>query len=47
MLDYKNKNALHPPAVIVLHQVPGTPSTITHSFHPLHDGDRYRIANAV
>ena len=26
-----------PAAVIILHQAPGTPSTITHSFHPLRD----------
>ena len=44
MLDYKNKNALHPPAVIVVHQTFGV---ITRTLHPLPDRDRSRVANGL
>jgi hypothetical protein len=47
MLDYKNKNALRTPVVIIPHQAPGTPNTITHGLHPLPDGFRYRIASGL
>lgn len=51
MNTYRPKNALHPAAVIILHQAPRHLSvkqhTITHSLHPLPDRDRYRVANAT
>ena len=39
--------ALRTPEVIIPHQAPGTPNTITHGLHPLHDGFRSRIASAL
>jgi hypothetical protein len=36
--------ALHPAAVIVVHQTFGV---ITRTFHPLPDRDRYRIASGL
>ena len=45
--QYYSKNALRPPAVIIAHQAPGPPNTITHALHPLPDRDRSRIASAL
>ena len=39
--------ALHPSAVIISHQAPRTPDTITHDLHPLPDRDRSRIASGL
>jgi hypothetical protein len=39
--------ALQTPEVIIPHQAPGTPNTITHGLHPLHDRSRSRIASGL